>query len=110
MDADVLQRTAAQKFQGLLVSHGFDVVEFRDRKLYWHPLGSAGRHVIVESIGGTSRQIPDWRHKFLQISIYNGPSLCDNLVHQETAYILEDFLEFVREMEHPDLLKSRKIS
>jgi hypothetical protein len=87
-----------QRYQSALRENGFERVEFRERQLFWKSLNSSGRHAIIETIGGTTLQIPDWKTKFALISIHDGPDLCDVLTHQETAYTMEDLLEFMKDL------------
>jgi hypothetical protein len=94
----VTQRTPIQRFQDMLLDNGFEPIDYQERKLYWRQIGPGGQHVIAETIGGTTLMIPDWKSKFLRLSIYKGPELCEGLIHQEVAYILDDFIEFVREL------------
>jgi hypothetical protein len=87
-----------QRYQSALRDNGFERVEFRDRQLFWKEIGPDGKHIVIETIGGTTLQVPDWRKKFAQISIHDGPDLCDQLLHQEVAYTLEDLLEFMKDL------------
>jgi len=94
----VVQRMPVQRYQDMLSDNGFEAVDYRDKKIYWRQIGPAGQHVVIETIGGTSLMIPDWKTKFMLITVYKGPWLCETPTHQETAYILDDFLEFIKEL------------
>lgn len=86
------------------MDHGFEIVQFHSNRIYWRQLGRRGEHATIETIGGTSYQIPDWKSRRLQMSIFRGPELCSRILHQETAYTQEDLLLFIEEIDRGNFI------
>ena len=94
-----------QRYRMTLRENGFEPIDFHGRQMFWKELCPNGKHVVIETIGGaTSAQIPDWKKKRALITMYSGPDLCGNQIHQETAYTIDDLLEFMKDLREGKVL------
>lgn len=81
-------------FHAELQMNGFIVIDFKGRLLHWKRITDAGKHVTV----GNWRQRRVYQQQHIEIMIYDGPAVCDNLIHQEIAYNIDDLREFLKDM------------
>lgn len=84
----------ASPFHVELQMYGFSVIDFQGRSRHWKQITAAGKHVTV----GNWRKLRVYQQQHIEIMVYAGPAMGDNLIHQEIAYNIDDLREFLKDM------------
>jgi hypothetical protein len=96
MQTQRLKPSNPAQFYALLAAHRFELIDYQNRQMFWKQ--SDGRHIIIEVVGEENHKAPNWKTRRVQMSIYRGPVLLQNQLHQETAYIIDDLEEFLKDL------------